>query len=119
MPLLAVENALLACDKGSLLSPLGVMSTAPPVNATKKLAAEIEDWKPAINVRSFGMCSSMENPEVQAATEENKGVLTPMPCSPKTTTNWSGKTIVTIRNVPALHEGCTVSCQYGGTITFK
>jgi hypothetical protein len=62
----------------------------------------------------------MGNPAVKAATEENKGVLTPMPCTPNIISAWSpGGSVVTIRKVPALYEGCTVSCEYGGSISIK
>ncbi len=120
MPLLAAEGAIVACDKGSLLSPLGVIAVNPQVRATTKLAADIRDCKPNLNVRPFGMCSSMGNPAVQAATEAAEGVLTPAPCAPNIISAWSpGGTIVTIRKVPALYVGCSVSCTFGGSIEIK
>jgi hypothetical protein len=119
MPLLAAEGAILACDKGTQPSPLGVIAVDPQVRAVTKLAAEITDWKPALNIRPFGMCSSMGNPAVQAATEQNKGVLTPQPCTPNVTSEWSGATIVTIRKKPAIFVGSSTSCKFGGSIEIK
>src|SRR5262249_15223768 len=114
MPLLAADGAILACDKGSQPSPLGVIATNPQIRAVTKLAAEITDCKPALNIRPFGMCTSMGNPAVQAATEANKGVLTPQPCTPNVTFPWSGATIVTIRKKPAIFVGSSASCNFGG-----
>jgi hypothetical protein len=119
MPLLAAEGAILACDKGSQPSPLGVIAVNPQVKAVTKLAAEVTDFKPALNIRSFGMCSSMQNPTVQSATELNKGVLTPQPCTPMVAMPWSGATIVTIRKKPALFVGSSISCNFGGSIEIK
>ena len=62
MPLLAADGAILACDKGSMPAELGVIAVNPQIRAVKKLAAEITDCKPNLNVRPFGMCSSMGNP---------------------------------------------------------
>jgi Domain of unknown function (DUF4280) len=119
MPLLAADGAILACDKGTMPSPLGVIAVNPQIKAVTKLAAEVTDCKPALNIRSFGMCNSMGNPAVQAATELNKGVLTPQPCTPNVISAWSGATIVTIRRKPAIHVGSSTSCTFGGSIDIK
>jgi Domain of unknown function (DUF4280) len=119
MPLLAADEALLTCDKGSLPSPLGVIAVNPQIRAVQKLAAEVTDCKPNFNIRPFGMCSSMGNPAVKAATAENEGVLTPQPCTPNIITAWSGASVVTLRKVPALHVGGSVSCTFGGSVEVK
>jgi hypothetical protein len=62
----------------------------------------------------------MANPEVAAATTTALGVLTPMPCIPATVTPWApGSPTVTIANMPALNNSCTLNCMWGGVITIE
>ncbi|HRW05750.1 MAG TPA: PAAR-like protein, partial [Caldilineaceae bacterium] len=61
---------------------------------------------------------TLSNPQVAAATSAALGVLTPQPCIPVTTQPWApGSPMVTIRNQPALNNGSTCLCQWGGVIT--
>lgn len=83
-------------------------------------AASIEDYVPLTNIPSFGMCSSMANPAVQAATAAKSGAFTPAPCMPSVNTAWTpGATRVKVGGQPALHGGCQAMCAWGGVITIS
>ena len=117
MPKLVVQGAVLQCSKG--LAP-GSFSVAPPhmVSADELAAGNVDDYLPNANVAPFGMCQSLQNPQVQAATSAAQGVLTPQPCLPVLTQAWSpGSTSVSVADRPALHDGCTCQCQWGGAIS--
>ena len=77
------------------------------------------DFTPMVNIMPFGMCSSMANPTVAAATSAAMGVLTPMPCIPAITAPWMpGKMQVMVQGQPALTRTCQNLCMWGGQITF-
>jgi hypothetical protein len=64
------------------------------------------------------MCTTPTNPQVAAATSAALGVLTPQPCIPVITAPWApGAAMVRVRNLPALHGGCTCMCTWGGLIS--
>jgi hypothetical protein len=68
-------------------------------------------------VTPFGMCSSMANPAVAAATAAALGVLTPQPCMPLTVAPWApGSPTVLIGGKPALNNTSKLMCAYGGVI---
>jgi hypothetical protein len=69
------------------------------------------------NILPFGMCQSMSNPEVAAATAAALGVLTPMPCVPVIPAPWApGAPTVLIANMPALDNSSKLTCAWGGVI---
>lgn len=83
-----------------------------------KPAATITDMVPFMNIPPFGMCTSLTNPTVAAATAAALGVLTPMPCLPATVAPWVPPAAQTmIGGVPALTAGATCQCAWGGVIT--
>jgi hypothetical protein len=52
------------------------------------------------------------------ATAAAAGVLTPMPCVPVTPAPWTpGAAMVQLGGMPALHDGCTLQCVWGGVIS--
>ncbi len=116
MPKLVVQGAMLACSMGNAPSQLSVL----PVNMVQgdsANAANIQDMKPNVNIAPFGMCMSMSNPQVAAATSAAMGVLTPQPCMPMTTAPWTpGSTSVTIGGQPAVSDSCQLACMWGGQI---
>jgi hypothetical protein len=117
MPPLVVMGATIKCSFGAAPSSLTVLPTN-MVNGCNVPAANIMDFKPMVNIMPFGMCMTLSNPQVAAATSAAMGVLTPQPCIPVTTAPWTpGATKTLIKNVPALHSGCTCMCQWGGVIT--
>lgn len=70
-----------------------------------------------MNIGSFGMCSSLANPTVAAATAAALGALTPMPCVPATSAPWApGSPTVQIASTPALNNNSKAMCSYGGVI---
>lgn len=71
-----------------------------------------------VNIKPFGRCRSLGYPPTASATSAHHGHLTPMPCVPGTTSNWS---IVDANSVlvgkPALLNTAKLRCIYGGQIT--
>ncbi|XXF80711.1 DUF4280 domain-containing protein [Myxococcaceae bacterium GXIMD 01537] len=115
MALLVTMGATLQCSFGAAPSSLMVL----PVNGvlTSVPAANIMDSKPFVNILPFGMCTSMANPAVAAATAAALGVLTPMPCTPSTPAPWvPGSPTVLIGNMPALNNSSKCMCAFGGVI---
>jgi len=109
-------GATLQCSFGAAPSVLNVL----PVNRTltnSMPAANIMDHIPLVNIPSFGMCQSMANPMVIAATAAALGVLTPMPCIPATATPWvPGAPTVLLGNMPALDANSILMCTWAGVI---
>jgi hypothetical protein len=81
-------------------------------------AGNIMDHVPITNIPPFGMCQSLANPQVAAATAAALGVLTPMPCVPNTTAPWApGSPTVLVANQPALNDTSQLMCTWAGVIT--
>jgi hypothetical protein len=77
------------------------------------------DNVPLVNIMPFGMCMSIANPAVAAATSAALGVLTPMPCVPVTPAPWApGAATVTLGGAPTLDNTSTLMCIWGGVIEF-
>ena len=117
MGLMVTLGANLTCSFGMAPSSLVVL----PKNRTmaeNKPAANIMDNLPMVNIPPFGMCTSMSNPAVAAATAAALGVLTPMPCTPVTAAPWApGSPTVLVANMPALTNASMCNCAFGGVIT--
>jgi hypothetical protein len=108
-------GALLKCTFGAAPSSLMVLPTNTVL--TDVPDANIMDNKPMLNILPFGMCQSLSNPMVAAATAAALGVLTPMPCIPMTTAPWTpGSPTVQIGNMPALNNSSKLMCMWGGVI---
>ncbi|WP_236264645.1 MULTISPECIES: DUF4280 domain-containing protein [Pseudomonas] len=116
MPAQVVMGASLRCSFGNTQAKLIVL----PINrvfAEGQLAASIMDHLPMVNICSFGMCSSLANPQVAAATSAAMGALTPMPCLPVTVTPWIPDVTKTlIGKLRALGSTATCSCTWAGLI---
>jgi len=70
-----------------------------------------------INIMPFGLCRSLANPTVAAATAANYGRLTPMPCIPATPAPWIvGSPTVILSNQPSLNNSCKLMCTWAGAI---
>lgn len=112
-----VAGAMMMCTFGMAPSALSVL----PANKTMcggPPAANIMDNKPFVNIPPFGVCMSMANPMVAAATAAAMGVLTPMPCIPVTAAPWvPGSATVMIGNMPALNNTSKCMCNWAGVIS--
>lgn len=108
-------GAMLKCTFGLapgtlMVLPMNLVLTAVP-------DANIMDNKPMMNILPFGMCQSMANPMVAAATAAALGVLVPMPCIPMTVAPWMpGAPTVLVGNMPALNNSSKLMCMWGGVI---
>ena len=90
-----------------------------PLHDNKPLA-NITDCQPFANISSFGMCTTLANPQVASATSAALGVLTPQPCIPAITGFWKpGKPDTLIAEQPALLNTDTLQCAWGGIITIQ
>ncbi len=108
-------GAMLKCSFG--VAPSSFMVLPQNRTLTTTPAANIMDNKPLVNILPFGVCTSLANPAVAAATAAALGVLTPMPCMPATVAPWApGVPTVLIGNMPALNNTCKLMCAYGGLI---
>ena len=108
---------MLACSFGTTPSSLAVLPTG-RVNAGGQPVGTIMDNKPMVNVKPFGMCVTLSNPQVAAATSAAQGVLTPQPCIPNTVSPWTpGSVTVKAGSMGVLNSTCTLNCMWGGVIT--
>ena len=108
-------GAVLSCSFGMTPSVLNVLPANKVVSAMP--IATIMDNKPIVNILPFGMCSSMANPTVAAATAAALGVLTPMPCLPVISAPWiPGSPTILVANYPVLNNSSKLMCNWGGVI---
>ncbi|NET55090.1 MAG: DUF4280 domain-containing protein [Symploca sp. SIO2E6] len=105
IPFGTAPSSLIVIPKGSLVTAAG------------PLAATIMDFVPITNIPPFGLCTSLANPAVIAATSAAMGVLTPQPCIPVIASPWTpGAMKVKINNIPALPQTSICNCAWGGVI---
>lgn len=111
-------GAMLQCSFGMAPSSLMVLPANRTLTSTP--IANIMDNKPMLNILPFGMCQSMANPTVAAATAAAMGALTPMPCIPMTSAPWvPGSPTVLVANMPALNDSSKCICNWGGVISIN
>jgi hypothetical protein len=113
----AVHNgAKLKCSMGTSVSSLVVLPTS-QINAENQPMATIFDSIPNTNIMTFGMCRSIANPAVAAATAAAQGTLTPQPCMPVTPAPWMvGSPTVILGGKPALNKAAKCMCVFAGMI---
>lgn len=108
-------GAMMKCSFGAAPSSLVVL----PLNRvlSGQPTATIMDNKPMLNILPFGVCMSLANPVVAAATAAAAGVLTPMPCIPNTVSPWVvGAPTVMVGSLPALDSSAKLMCTWAGVI---
>ena len=117
MPNQVAMTATLMCSFGTTPSQLLVLPKN-RVMAQNQFAATIMDYKPMMNILPFGMCNSIANPVVAAATAAKLGVFSPMPCIPATMAPWVvGSPTVLIGNEIALNNTSKCMCMWAGVIS--
>jgi hypothetical protein len=118
MPQQTCMGASMMCTFGA--APSTLMPKPRPIMTSHMVAANIMDHVPMMNILPFGVCNCPGNPMVAAATAAAMGVLTPMPCIPNTPAPWApGAATVMLDNFPALDNVSTLTCIWGGVITFS
>jgi hypothetical protein len=119
MPMQVCMGAMMQCTFGAAPSSLVVLPTN-KVLTNEMPDANIMDHIPMTNIMPFGVCMSLANPTVAAATAAALGVLTPMPCIPNTPAPWvPGAPTVMLANFPTLDNVSQLMCIWGGVITFS
>jgi hypothetical protein len=113
VPSLVATGASLTCSFGT--APATFAASSVDVGATT--AAGVVDDIDGGNVPSFGLCTSLANPQVASATSAAGGTLTPQTCVPVLSPWTPGAANVTIDEVPALDESSTCSCAWGGVVS--
>ena len=119
MPNQVSMGAMMTCTFGAAPSSLvvfpknKVLCEGPP-------AANIMDHIPLVNILPFGVCNSLANPMVAAATAAALGVLTPMLCVPAVSAPWvPGAPTVLLAMMPTLDNVSKCMCNWGGVISFS
>ena len=117
MAICVCMGAMMQCSMGMAPSSLVVLPDK-RVMVSNMPMANIMDFKPMVNIPTFGMCQSLANPTVASATSAAMGVLTPMPCVPVPAGPWTpGKATVMVANQPALTSDCMLMCNWAGSIS--
>ncbi len=117
MALQVVNGAQTQCSFGAAPATLTVLP-ARMVQAGNQPAATVMDYIPMTNIMPFGMCMSLSNPQVAAATAAAMGVLTPQPCVPMTVTPWvPGATTTFNTSQIKLNNNSKCACMWGGMIS--
>jgi hypothetical protein len=111
---LVCDGAALQCSFGT--TPSTFSASSPDVDGSEAAAGTVSDIG-SDNVPPFGMCTSLDNPDVASATASADNVLTPQPCQPVLDEWTPGSSSVTVDGDPALDDASTCSCTWGGTIT--
>jgi len=110
-------GGMMMCSFGLAPSTLNILPDKMILSANMPMA-NIMDNKPMVNIPPFGMCTSLANPTVAAATSAALGVLTPMPCIPNTPAPWTpGKPTVMVKNMPSVNDSSKLICIWGGNIS--
>ena len=117
MPFQTCTGGQMTCPFGA--APSAFIATPKMVMSGQMPAGNIMDHVPIMNIPPFGVCNSIANPTVAAATAAALGVLTPMPCIPNTPAPWvPGAPTVLVANAPALDNVSKLTCLWGGVIQF-
>lgn len=117
MGVAVVAGAGLVCSFGQGMASLSPTSQV-KIRFGGMAAATIKDAQAVTNIASFGMCTSLLNPQVASATAAALGVLTPQPCMPNPVGTWrAAQTKCLASGAPCLTQDSTLMCAYGGCIS--
>lgn len=115
MSIFVTGTATVQCSMGLAPVPMSVLPKQ-QAQVLLPMAATLDN-APMANVPSFGMCRSLANPAVVAATAAALGVPTPGPCVPSLPAPWlPGASNVLVAGIPALTSDCKLMCAYFGVI---
>ena len=107
-----VNFSVCTCSFGMTPCPLPVTSQQTVITSNMPQGTIMDNHPP-----TFGMCSSMANPTVAAATAAAFGALTPMPCVPAVAAPWApGAPTVLVCGKPLLNNTSKLLCNFGGVI---
>lgn len=113
MGVVVVAGAQCTCPFGAAPCTLNVTSQQACL-AEGKPVGTIQDMQPGTNLPTFGMCSSLANPTVAAATAAALGVLTPQPCNMVPAGTWlPTNPKMLIQGKPVLTNEATLVCGLG------
>ena len=113
MGVAVVSGAKLTCPFGTMPATLMATSQLTILGSSKPIAT-IMDSQFGSNITSFGMCSSLANPQVASATAAAMGVLTPQPCMMMAMGPWQAtKSTVLIDGKPILTQESILMCSMG------
>lgn len=115
MGLCVCGGAMMRCAFGMTPAMLQVLPVSRVMSSMP--LASVMDNIPIVNIPPFGMCQSMANPMVAAATAAALGVMTPMPCIPIIPAPWvPGNPTILVGGKPALTQDSKLLCAWGGAI---
>lgn len=104
-----MSGAKITCPFGTVPCSMNVSSNSSCLGSSKPIATVMD-----VSLSSFGMCSSMINPQVASATAAAMGVLTPQPCSFAPAGVWSTtKAGMLIDGKPILTNDAKLVCAIG------
>lgn len=112
MPDLVCTGATLRCSEGTAPATFSAAGASVSAGSAAGVVSDTAAIPP------FGNCTSLSNPAVNAATQAAQGVLTPQPCLPVVTGNWTpGSARVTVGQPAALTSSSQCTCSWGGAIS--
>ena len=115
---IVVNGAKLTCPMGKPGMATLIVLPLSLVQSSNQTVATVMDMKPMANIPTFGMCTSLSNPQVAAATSAAMGALTPMPCVPVIAGPWTpGSPTVKVGSLSALTSDSSCMCNWGGKIS--
>lgn len=113
MGMMVVTGACCQCSFGTIPCTLQATSQMSCM-ADGKPIATIQDGQPGINLPGFGLCTSLVNPTVAAATAAALGVLTPQPCTMVPAGVWTASNPkVLVGGIPCLLSDAVLMCGLG------
>ena len=112
-----VMGAKCVCTMGQIPADLKITSQQLVLGDNKPVGT-ISDSGSQVNVGPFGLCTSLANPQVAAATAAALGVLTPQPCVPMPAGTWiPTQPKILVKGQPVLCSDCKMMCAYAGSIS--
>lgn len=115
------SGCVLKCSFGAAPAPFNTLPVpGKPAFMEGLDGALMTDIVPLLNIPTFGMCRSLANPEVAAATAAAQGTLTPMPCVPVIPAPWAPPSpVVSSNGVPLATVQSKAFCAWGGVISVE